>query len=176
MSAAEWLAKAMEALAGKAMGKSDSGQGQAGGQGQPASGQGDSGSAENAVTKAGSISPGRKAELALGAAVDAQRQEARASAQPGSPQAPTGALPGQTQPGNSVGQVSSDSGQLADAAGGDAAGLAAMKAGERREWGRLPAQMAKDLSEGRRESAPTEYQAQVEAYFKAIADRSARRK
>ncbi len=176
MSAAEWLAKAMEALAGKAMGKSDSGQGQAGGQGQPASGQADSGSAENAATKAGSISPGRKAELALGAAVDAQRQEARASAQPGSPQAPTGALPGQTQPGNSVGQVSSDSGQLADAAGGDAAGLAALKAGERREWGRLPAQMAKDLSEGRRESAPTEYQAQVEAYFKAIADRSARRK
>jgi hypothetical protein len=176
MSAAEWLAKAMEALAGKAMGKSDSGQGQAGGQGQPASGQADSGSAENAATKAGSISPGRKAELALGAAVDAQRQEARASAQPGSPQAPTGALPGQTQPGNSVGQISSDSGQLADASGGDATGLAAMKAGERREWGRLPAQMAKDLSEGRRESAPTEYQAQVEAYFKAIADRSARRK
>ena len=176
MSAAEWLAKAMEALAGKAMGKSDSGQGQSGGQGQPASGQADSGSAENAATKAGSISPGRKAELALGAAVDAQRQEARASAQPGSPQAPTGALPGQTQPGNSVGQISSDSGQLADASGGDATGLAAMKAGERREWGRLPAQMAKDLSEGRRESAPTEYQAQVEAYFKAIADRSARRK
>jgi hypothetical protein len=176
MSAAEWLAKAMEALAGKAMGKSDSGQGQTGGQGQPAKGQADSGSAENAATKAGSIAPGRKAELALGAAVDAQRQEARASAQPDSPQAPTGALPGQAQPGNSVGQLSSDSGQVADASGGDASGLAAMKAGERKEWGRLPAQMAKDLSEGRRETAPTEYQAQVEAYFKAIADRSARRK
>jgi hypothetical protein len=175
MSAAEWIAKAMEALSGKTAGKSDAGQGQKSGSGEPTA-AGESAGAENAATKAGSIAAGRKAELALGAAVDAQRQESKSMAQAGSPQAPTGTIPGQTQPGVSSGQISNDAGQVADAGGDDASGLAGLKRGERKEWGRLPAQMAKDLSEGKREAAPSEYQAQVEAYFKAIADRSARRK
>jgi hypothetical protein len=40
------------------------------------------------------------------------------------------------------------------------------------EWGRLPAQMAKDLMEGRREGVDGEYRNMVETYFKVIAEQA----
>jgi hypothetical protein len=108
--------------------------------------------------------------------MDAQRREARNNAPAGSAQAPAGAVPGQATPGTSTTAASAPAGQNPEGQGGDAEGLAGLNDQSKKEWGKLPAQMAKDLSEGKKESAPAEYQAQVEAYFKAIAERSSRRK
>jgi hypothetical protein len=187
-STAEWLAKAMESLrekpsnTGDTTGRKtgDAPQPSATGDAQPAGQpQGDANATgapgEPASTPA-SLTDGRKAELALGAAVEAQRQEARMNVPAGSAQAPAGTVPGQSVPGASTAASSSSSGQDPQAAGGDAEGLAGLNAQADKAWGKLPAQMAKDLTEGKKESAPAEYQSQVEAYFKAIAERSARRK
>jgi hypothetical protein len=40
------------------------------------------------------------------------------------------------------------------------------------DWGRLPPQMQRDLMEARHETVSDEYRAQVDAYFRAIAERS----
>lgn len=37
------------------------------------------------------------------------------------------------------------------------------------DWAKLPAQMARDLMEAKRENVPEEYRAMVEVYFKAVA-------
>jgi hypothetical protein len=44
------------------------------------------------------------------------------------------------------------------------------------EWGRLPPKLAKDLMDGRREAVSGEYRNRVEAYFRAMADKSRQKK
>ena len=43
-----------------------------------------------------------------------------------------------------------------------------------KDWGKLPARMAEDLSEATRSEAAPEYRAAIENYYKAIADRAKR--
>jgi hypothetical protein len=40
------------------------------------------------------------------------------------------------------------------------------------DWGRLPPEIVKDLVQGQRDVAPTEYRDLVEAYYRAIAQRA----
>ena len=44
------------------------------------------------------------------------------------------------------------------------------------DWGKLPAQMAKDLLEGSQEDISGEYRHQVETYFRAIAELARQKK
>ncbi len=39
-------------------------------------------------------------------------------------------------------------------------------------WGNLPSQLARDLMEGKRDTAPSEYKSMVDAYFKAVAEKA----
>jgi hypothetical protein len=39
-------------------------------------------------------------------------------------------------------------------------------------WGRLPRRVANDLMDGKREQAPHDYKAAVDAYFRAIAEKA----
>jgi hypothetical protein len=172
MNAAEWVSKAMESLAGSSDRSGDAAVTKTG---EPAPAGAETASSSPAPTPA-SITGARKAELAVEAAMDTQRREARMNAPAGSAQAPAGAVPGQTPAGNSASASSSTAGQPPESVGADAEGLDGVKSQDGKTWGRLPAQMAKDLTEGKKESPPAEYQGQVEAYFKAIAERSARRK
>lgn len=45
-------------------------------------------------------------------------------------------------------------------------------AGGTGEWGKLPARLAREMMEGQRDEVPAEYRSQVEAYFKAIAQKA----
>ena len=44
------------------------------------------------------------------------------------------------------------------------------------EWSRLPPKLAKDLMDGRREAVSGEYRNRVEAYFRAMAEKSRKKK
>jgi hypothetical protein len=54
--------------------------------------------------------------------------------------------------------------------------LPAMKEMAKLEWGHLPPKLAKDLMDGRREAVSGEYRNRVEAYFRAMADKSRQKK
>jgi len=54
--------------------------------------------------------------------------------------------------------------------------LPAMTEMSKLEWGRLPPKLAKDLMDGRREAVSGEYRNRVEAYFRAMADKSRKKK
>ena len=59
--------------------------------------------------------------------------------------------------------------KVGDGAGGNPADAGALKSGD---WGRLPPQMQQDLMDARHETVGDEYRQQVDAYFRAIAERS----
>jgi hypothetical protein len=59
--------------------------------------------------------------------------------------------------------------QLGDIGAGDVPGAGEAKRGE---WGKLPPAMQRDLREARQETISDEYRQQVDAYFRAIAERS----
>ena len=44
------------------------------------------------------------------------------------------------------------------------------------EWSKLPPKLAKDLMDGRREAVSGEYRNRVEAYFRAMAEKSRKKK
>jgi hypothetical protein len=44
------------------------------------------------------------------------------------------------------------------------------------EWSQLPPKLAKDLMDGRREAVSGEYRNRVEAYFRAMAEKSRKKK
>ena len=52
----------------------------------------------------------------------------------------------------------------------------ALKERAKLEWGRLPPKLARDLLDGRREAVSGEYRNRIEAYFKAMADKSRKKK
>lgn len=97
-----------------------------------------------------------------------QRSQQAQSLRPGRPGEtsgqPQGEQPGNESSGPSEGGGMSnqqvESGELPDAGRGDGA------------WGDLPERMTDDLSHGARERAPAEYLDQVDAYFRAIAERA----
>jgi len=94
---------------------------------------------------------------AAAAAARAQRSEAGSPNQPGEPQ--EGGLQAASKGGAQQGGNGSH-GALAEAKN---------KAGD---WGKLPKQMAEQLSEGQREGIAGEYRNQVETYYRAIAEKS----
>jgi hypothetical protein len=71
----------------------------------------------------------------------------------------------------SKGETSASGGDFESSAS-DSRGLptASRKGGD--NWGRLPKRVANDLMEGKREQAPNEYKAAVDAYFQAIAEKA----
>ena len=94
-----------------------------------------------------------------------QAQSLQPSQQPGGP--PQGEQPGSEQPGPSEGGgMANDQREVGDLPDG-----ARQAEGE---WGDLPERMTEDLSHGARERAPAEYLDQVDAYFRAIAERARR--
>jgi hypothetical protein len=106
-----------------------------------------------------------QAQSAMNAAAQAAAAQARASRmESGSPD-----QPGQPQPGNL--QAASKDGMQAAAANGPhgALGEAKNAAGD---WGKLPKQMAEQLTQGEREGMAGEYRNQVETYYRAIAEKS----
>jgi len=52
----------------------------------------------------------------------------------------------------------------------------ALKERAKLEWGRLPPKLARDLLDSRREAVSGEYRNRIEAYFKAMADKSRKKK
>tara|TARA_Y100001934_G_scaffold217209_1_gene257863 strand:+ start:381 stop:653 length:273 start_codon:yes stop_codon:yes gene_type:complete len=54
--------------------------------------------------------------------------------------------------------------------------LPALQTRSKLEWGRLPPKLAKDLMDGSRENVSGEYRQRVQAYFRAIAEKSRQQK
>lgn len=77
---------------------------------------------------------------------------------------------GQGKPSDAKGKGAGGTGNRGNAAeAGELPSLPAMRPGE---WGKLPARLAKELMEGQRDDIPSEYRSQVEAYFRAIAQKA----
>jgi hypothetical protein len=88
--------------------------------------------------------------------------------QPGQGQGQGQGQPGQ---GGQGGQVPGTGAQVEapPTAAGDLPAADALKRGD---WGRLPPRLARELLEGQRDDVTGEYRAQVEAYFRAIAQKA----
>ena len=63
-------------------------------------------------------------------------------------------------------------GAAADATIGDYARLPDLGKITRRQWGKLPPRLARDLMQGRREKVAEEYRQMVETYFRVIAEKA----
>jgi len=94
---------------------------------------------------------------AAASAARAQRSEAGSPNQPGEPQ--EGGL-----------QAASKGG--AQQSGNSAHGALAEAKNKAGDWGKLPKQMAEQLTEGQREGIAGEYRGQVETYYRVIAEKS----
>jgi hypothetical protein len=84
-------------------------------------------------------------------------------------------IPGQN-PKSEGFQLNSGEGAAVQAGAMAIQGLPAMTVMSKLEWGRLPPKLAKDLMDGRREAVSGEYRNRVEAYFRAMADKSRQKK
>jgi len=175
-----WMARALDALDAAlnatASSQSQTAQAQAqaqAGQAQPPQASGNT--SQSAQTSAAQSASGKpapqsnsmaQAQSALTAAAQAAAAAARAerSAEAGSP-----GQPGQPQPG-SMQAVSKGGAQPPDGSGPRGAlAEAKNKAGD---WGKLPKQMAEELTQGQREGIAGEYRNQVETYYRVIAEKS----
>lgn len=109
--------------------------------------------------------PMSQAQSAMAAAAQAAAAQARAQrSEMGSPnqagQPPSGGLQALSKGGMQPQQGNGPRGALAEAKN---------KAGD---WGKLPKQMAEELTQGQREGIAGEYRNQVETYYRAIAEKS----
>lgn len=95
------------------------------------------------------------------AAANAARQQRSEAGQPGQQ--------GQAQPGGL--QAVSKNGAQGGDAGGPRGSLAEAK-NKAGDWGKLPKQMAEQLTQGQREGIAGEYRNQVETYYRVIAEKS----
>jgi hypothetical protein len=68
--------------------------------------------------------------------------------------------------------AASKTGAKADAEGKAYGKLADASAKATGSWGKLPKQMAEQLSQGSREAVSAEYQKEVETYYRVIAERA----
>ena len=140
--------------------------------GQPQPGQGE-----------GPPAPPTPLQQLLSAAAQQQGQEmARQRAQqqqmppmPGQPQQP---MPGEPQPGDPMmadaeGLAMETEGNQGQVEAPQALPEADIIADER--WGRLPSKMAQDLVEGQRQGVAPEYRNQIEAYYRALAEKARER-
>jgi hypothetical protein len=84
-------------------------------------------------------------------------------------------IPGQNPKSEGI-QLNSGEGAAVQAGAMAFQDLPAMKEMAKLEWGRLPPKLAKDLMDGRREAVSGEYRSRVEAYFRAMADKSRQKK
>ena len=89
---------------------------------------------------------------------------------PGGERESTKMASGQGKTSNAKGNGAGGSGNRGNAAEtGELPALPPARAGE---WGKLPSRLAKELMEGQRDEIPSEYRSQVEAYFRAIAQKA----
>jgi hypothetical protein len=111
-------------------------------------------------------SPMSQAQSALAAAAQAAAAQARAerTAEAGTP-----GQPGEPTPGSL--QATSKGGVQSPGANGPRAALAEAK-NKASDWGKLPKQMAEQLTQGQREGIAGEYRNQVETYYRVIAEKS----
>ena len=143
---------------------------QSGQNGQPQNAQASQNKSQSAQTsaaqQAGSkpapqSSAAAKAQAAMAqaaaAAARAQRSEAGSPNQPGEPQE------------SGLQAMSKGGAQQSGNGAHGALGEAKNKAGD---WGKLPKQMAEQLTQGQREGIAGEYRNQVETYYRAIAEKS----
>ena len=107
-----------------------------------------------------------QAKSAMSAAAQAAAAAARAAR---SEAAGTPGQPGEPQPGGL--QASSKTGAQMAGANGARGALAEAK-NKAGDWGKLPKQMAEQLTQGQREGIPGEYRNQVETYYRVIAEKS----
>ncbi len=132
---------------------------QQGGQQQTAQGQGQQSPAQNADTLA-------QAKQAMSAAAQATAASMRSSRM----QSPTEQQAGEVAEGGeeavSKGGVQANAGALPRGALPDA------RTARSGDWGKLPKQMAEQLSQGQREGVAGEYRNQVETYYRVIAERA----
>jgi hypothetical protein len=105
-----------------------------------------------------------QAQSAMAAAAQAAAAQARAARS----EAGTPNQAGQPQPGL---QAASKDGVQAAQGSGPRGALADAK-NKAGEWGKLPKQMAEQLTQGQREGIAGEYRNQVETYYRAIAEKS----
>ena len=130
------------------------------GQGPPGQGQGPPGQGQ----------PGLAAQAAQAMAAAAQAMAAAAQAQMAQSR-----IPGQSPKSEGL-QLNSGEGAAVQAGAMAFQDLPAMTEMSKLEWGRLPPKLAKDLMDGRREAVSGEYRNRVEAYFRAMADKSRKKK
>ena len=84
-------------------------------------------------------------------------------------------IPGQN-PKSEGFQLNSGEGAAIDAAAMAFDDLPALKERAKLEWGRLPPKLARDLLDGRHEAVSGEYRNRIEAYFRAMAEKSRKKK
>jgi hypothetical protein len=84
-------------------------------------------------------------------------------------------IPGQN-PKSEGFQLNSGEGAAVDAGAMAFEDLPALKERAKLEWGRLPPKLARDLLDGRREAVSGEYRNRIEAYFRAMAEKSRKKK
>ena len=181
-----WMARALDALdaalnapasaPGQTAQQGQAGQPQGDQNGQPQQGPQASGNQSQAQQTSAAQAAGNQpapqsnsmaqAQSALAAAAQAAAAQARAerTAEAGQP-----GQPGQPQPGSL--QAASKSGAQSSDATGPRGALAEAK-NKAGDWGKLPKQMAEQLTQGQREGIAGEYRNQVETYYRVIAEKS----
>lgn len=142
--AAESLAQMLDQLDQSLNGQPGQ-KGQQPGQGQPQPGEGppSEAMAQAAESQAQSMAQGRNGQ-----------KPGQQKGKPNEGFSPESKMGADTQGAAAVGKLG-DAGKLKDG-----------------QWGKLPPKLARDLMEGRREQIPGEYRPQVDAYFKAIAEKA----
>ena len=180
-----WMARTLDALDAALNASAAAQQGAQSGQQQAQAGQQQAGQPQQSPQASGQTSqaqqtsaaqsasgkpapqsnPMSQAQSALAAAAqaaaNAARQQRSEAGQPGQQ--------GQPQPGGM--QALSKNGAQAGDAGGPRGSLAEAK-NKAGDWGKLPKQMAEQLTQGQREGIAGEYRNQVETYYRVIAEKS----
>jgi hypothetical protein len=164
-----WMARTLDAL-DAALNTQPGGDGKPAGQAQASQQKTDSAQTSAAqsagqkpVPQSGAMAQAQSAMSAAAQAAAAAARTARSEA------AGTPGQQGEPQPGGL--QASSKTGAQAAGASGTHGALAEAK-NKAGDWGKLPKQMAEQLTQGQREGIPGEYRNQVETYYRVIAEKS----
>jgi hypothetical protein len=160
-----WMARTLDALdaALHADASSQSAQSQPSQAGQPAQSQGQSGQPQSSQAASDAQA---QAQQAMAAAAQAAAQAMRAQRSESAAEMQAGEIAEGGEQAASKGGVQANAGTRANGALPDA------RTAKSGDWGKLPKQVAEQLSQGQRESVAAEYRNQVETYYRVIAERA----
>ena len=162
-----WMARTLDALDAALHAPATASTAQSDPQGQPAqSAQGQPGQPQPGQPQNAAAQAMAQAQAAMNAAAQAAANSMRSARAETPAQMPSGVDPKSDQ------QAKSQNGALAQAPGKAYRSPAEAKNLKAGDWGKLPKQVAEQLTQGQREAVASEYRNQIETYYRVIAERA----